>query len=164
MVCNLLENHVFLDALCSRLLISYCISGSTMEKTMISSGSSVSDVMTLYKKDFQSSQRAVSRSSGSGNTSSDDYDIKFVLFHSGHFADIMFFIYVCPYRVSFRNPETHSNVAQFCVIYTLSKDYAFVSKCKYSNLFSFRKQKSLKCKAIFTIKNNLVNLEFQKNE
>ena len=57
---------------------------------MISSGSSVSDVMTLYKKDFLSSQRAVSRSSGSGYASSDDYDIKFVLFHSGHFADIMF--------------------------------------------------------------------------
>ena len=78
---------------------------------MISSGSSVRNVVPFNEQNFQSSQSAVSCGTGPGDATSDYDDIKFVVVDSGHI-----------------------NVNVFTSL-------GFVSKHKGSKLFSLRKRR-----------------------
>ena len=77
MTCNFLENHVLLDALSGRLLVSNCITSTAVQQTVITSGGSGSNVSPLNKEDFQTSQGAVPCGSGTCYTPTNDDYIKF---------------------------------------------------------------------------------------
>ena len=93
MICDTLQNHIFLNTLCRRLLICNRIACTAMEKSVIPSCGTVSDIMTLNQQSPKTSQRTVARCSGSRNAASDDDDIELVVIFTGHYIILFLLFY-----------------------------------------------------------------------
>ena len=72
------QNHILADTLFCRLLIGNCITGTTMKKTMVSSGRSVCKVVPLKQEGLEATHGTVSCRARASDTSSDnDYIVLF---------------------------------------------------------------------------------------
>ena len=78
--CHLAQNHVFLDALRSRLLVGHRIAGAAVKQSVVAACGSRSEIETLQQQNTQATQRAVARRAGSCCSSSYDYYVIFVFF------------------------------------------------------------------------------------
>ena len=75
---NLLENHVLLDAFSRRFPVRHSISRTAVQKAMIAAGRTGSYVIPFNKKHIESPETAVSCSSQTGDSSTDDDNIEFL--------------------------------------------------------------------------------------
>ena len=75
---DLLQDNVLLDAFGSRFPVGNGITGPAVQKPVIPSGSPGGNVIPLHQQGAKPSESAVPRSSGTGDASAYDDDIKFV--------------------------------------------------------------------------------------